>query len=154
MGRRGQNSVFTVRITAGLLACATSVLDAGEASAASAATWDKVSACESGGNRSINTGNDLDGVLCSSSRAVGGAGHPTAAARRHRAVPSTGPLEGTATRLYPHPGPPSPHDSSVGGPLLWPTGEPWPHGGGPYVWTKSTGLTRCTEPAVSEGDPG
>jgi hypothetical protein len=32
----------------------------------------------------------------------------------------------TATRLHPCPGEPTVHDSSVGGPLLWPADEPWP----------------------------
>jgi hypothetical protein len=32
----------------------------------------------------------------------------------------------TATRLHPRPGNPTVHDSSVGGPLLWPVGEAWP----------------------------
>ncbi|HEX2317257.1 MAG TPA: hypothetical protein VHJ17_26150 [Thermomonospora sp.] len=32
----------------------------------------------------------------------------------------------TATRLHPRPGDPAVHDSSVGGPLLWPADEPWP----------------------------
>ncbi|WP_433202668.1 hypothetical protein ACQP00_32755 [Dactylosporangium sp. CS-047395] len=32
----------------------------------------------------------------------------------------------TATRLHPRPGTPTVMDSSVGGPLLWPTGEDWP----------------------------
>ncbi|MCX4962844.1 hypothetical protein [Streptomyces virginiae] len=32
----------------------------------------------------------------------------------------------TATRLHPRPGAPGPHDSHVGGPLLWPADEPWP----------------------------
>ncbi|GGJ16359.1 hypothetical protein [Streptomyces brasiliensis] len=32
----------------------------------------------------------------------------------------------TATRLHPRPGAPGVHDSSVGGPLLWPADEPWP----------------------------
>jgi hypothetical protein len=31
-----------------------------------------------------------------------------------------------ATRLHPRPGTPGVRDSSVGGPLLWPAGEPWP----------------------------
>ncbi|WP_304454794.1 DUF1963 domain-containing protein [Nocardiopsis sp. YSL2] len=31
-----------------------------------------------------------------------------------------------ALLLHPHLGDPKPEDSSVGGPLLWPTGEPWP----------------------------
>ncbi|MFD4907563.1 transglycosylase family protein [Kitasatospora purpeofusca] len=38
-------------------------LGAGQASAASVATWDKVAACESGGNWSINTGNGYYGGL-------------------------------------------------------------------------------------------
>jgi hypothetical protein len=32
----------------------------------------------------------------------------------------------TTTRLHPRPGAPGRTDSSVGGPLLWPVGEPWP----------------------------
>ncbi|GLY08106.1 MULTISPECIES: hypothetical protein [Actinoplanes] len=32
----------------------------------------------------------------------------------------------TATRLHPRPGEPSSAESSVGGPLLWPSGEEWP----------------------------
>ncbi|MFG2003408.1 hypothetical protein ACGFNU_30035 [Spirillospora sp. NPDC048911] len=32
----------------------------------------------------------------------------------------------TTTRLHPRPGEPGVHDSSVGGPLLWPADEPWP----------------------------
>jgi hypothetical protein len=32
-----------------------------------------------------------------------------------------------ATRLHPRPGDPGVDDSSVGGPLRWPAGEPWPH---------------------------
>lgn len=35
-------------------------------------------------------------------------------------------LARTATRLHPRPGLPTVHDSSVGGPLLWPAEEPWP----------------------------
>lgn len=38
-------------------------------------------------------------------------------------------LAGTAravTLLYPRAGQPGPGDSSIGGPLLWPAGEPWP----------------------------
>ncbi|MFI6996715.1 hypothetical protein [Nocardia sp. NPDC050175] len=41
--------------------------------------------------------------------------------------PELAPLARTATRLHPRPGTPSPHDSSIGGPLLWPANEPWPH---------------------------
>jgi hypothetical protein len=48
--------------------------------------------------------------------------------------PRLAPLARTATRLHPRPGSPTPHDSSVGGPLLWPAGEPWPHCAGPHTW--------------------
>ncbi|OKI75015.1 hypothetical protein [Streptomyces sp. CB02414] len=41
--------------------------------------------------------------------------------------PQLAPLVRTGTRLHPRPGSPTVHDSSVGGPLLWPAGEPWPH---------------------------
>jgi len=47
--------------------------------------------------------------------------------------PRLAPLARTATRLHPHPGSPSPRDSSVGGPLLWPADEPWPHCEGAHV---------------------
>ncbi|MFF8693818.1 hypothetical protein ACF08W_16600 [Streptomyces sp. NPDC015144] len=33
---------------------------------------------------------------------------------------------GRTTRLHPRPGSPGPHDSHVGGPMLWPDDEPWP----------------------------
>ncbi|MBG0850870.1 hypothetical protein I2W78_03115 [Streptomyces spinoverrucosus] len=46
--------------------------------------------------------------------------------------PQLAPLARTATRLHPRPGSPTVHDSSVGGPLLWPTDEPWPHCEGPH----------------------
>ncbi|MBC2869981.1 hypothetical protein H1R13_35030, partial [Streptomyces mexicanus] len=44
------------------------------------------------------------------------------------------PLARTATRLHPRPGSPTVHDSSVGGPLLWPADEPWPHCDEDHVW--------------------
>ncbi|MGW6908269.1 hypothetical protein [Streptomyces sp. NPDC054940] len=47
--------------------------------------------------------------------------------------PQLAPLARTATRLHPRPGSPSPQDSSIGGPLLWPADEPWPHCEGPHV---------------------
>lgn len=40
--------------------------------------------------------------------------------------PEIAPLARTSTRLHPRPGAPGVHDSSVGGPLLWPADEPWP----------------------------
>lgn len=49
------------------------------------------------------------------------------------AFPELAPLARPATRLHPRPGPPSPRDSSVGGPLLWPADEPWPHCDGPHT---------------------
>lgn len=42
-------------------------------------------------------------------------------------LPDLAPLARTATRLHPRPGTPSVHDSSIGGPLLWPARQPWPH---------------------------
>jgi hypothetical protein len=42
------------------------------------------------------------------------------------------PLARTAVRLHPRSGAPSPGDSSVGGPLLWPAAELWPYGHRPH----------------------
>ncbi|MEU1983637.1 hypothetical protein [Nocardia sp. NPDC019395] len=42
------------------------------------------------------------------------------------AFPQLAALARTATRLHPRPGPVTPADSSIGGPLLWPADEPWP----------------------------
>jgi hypothetical protein len=42
------------------------------------------------------------------------------------AFPELAGLTRTAFRLHPCPGAPTVHDSSVGGPLLWPADEPWP----------------------------
>ncbi|MFB8404484.1 hypothetical protein [Streptomyces sp. NPDC055912] len=44
--------------------------------------------------------------------------------------PELAPLARAAIRLHPRAGEPSVLDSSVGGPLLWPADEPWPHCGG------------------------
>ncbi|MGA5121770.1 hypothetical protein ACPCAG_00345 [Streptomyces pseudogriseolus] len=41
--------------------------------------------------------------------------------------PQLAPLARSATRLHPRPGSPTVHESSVGGPLLWPADEPWPY---------------------------
>ncbi|NUR40209.1 MAG: hypothetical protein HOV73_09020 [Streptomyces sp.] len=41
-------------------------------------------------------------------------------------LPELAAHRGTCTRLHPRPGAPTPYDSSVGGPLLWPADEPWP----------------------------
>ncbi|MFE6667496.1 hypothetical protein ACFVFH_28545 [Streptomyces sp. NPDC057697] len=40
--------------------------------------------------------------------------------------PELAPYRGRTTRLHPRPGRPGIHDSHVGGPMLWPDGEPWP----------------------------
>ncbi|MCX5380344.1 hypothetical protein [Streptomyces sp. NBC_00091] len=47
--------------------------------------------------------------------------------------PQLAPLARTATRLHPRRGAPSPHDSSVGGPLLWPADQPWPYCDFPHL---------------------
>ncbi|MFI1189827.1 hypothetical protein [Streptomyces californicus] len=41
--------------------------------------------------------------------------------------PELAPLARPAMRLHPRHGSPSVRDSSIGGPLLWPAREPWPH---------------------------
>nr|BFD81408.1 hypothetical protein StreXyl84_08090 [Streptomyces sp. Xyl84] len=46
--------------------------------------------------------------------------------------PQLAPLARIATRLHPRPASPTVHDSSVGGPLLWPADEPWPHCAEPH----------------------
>ncbi|MER5489065.1 hypothetical protein ABT024_38440 [Streptomyces sp. NPDC002812] len=58
--------------------------------------------------------------------------------------PQLAPLARTATRLHPRPGSPTPHDSSIGGPLLWPAEEPWPHCDHRHV---VDGVNRPTAPA-------
>ncbi|PRH79134.1 hypothetical protein C6N75_11225 [Streptomyces solincola] len=50
------------------------------------------------------------------------------------AFPRLVPLARTATRLHPRPGSPTPYESSVGGPLLWPAGEPWPYCQEEHEW--------------------
>lgn len=68
-------------------------------------------------------------------------------------LPRLTPLARTATRLHPRPGSPTVRDSSVGGPLLWPAGEPWPYCDGPH----EQGVTfvrgaRAPKPATSVED--
>ncbi|MFJ9041872.1 hypothetical protein ACIRF8_35605 [Streptomyces sp. NPDC102406] len=55
--------------------------------------------------------------------------------------PDLAPLARTATRLHPRPGAPSVYDSSVGGPLLWPADEPWPHCEESHVRSGRVGLS-------------
>jgi hypothetical protein len=47
--------------------------------------------------------------------------------------PELGRLARRTVRLHPRAGAPGPGDSSLGGPLLWPAGEPWPTCQGPHV---------------------
>ncbi|MEV6697622.1 hypothetical protein AB0M68_10645 [Streptomyces sp. NPDC051453] len=42
------------------------------------------------------------------------------------AVPGLATMRRATTRLHPRPGTPTVHESSVGGPMLWPRDEPWP----------------------------
>ncbi|MFD7587069.1 hypothetical protein ACFV84_16835 [Kitasatospora sp. NPDC059811] len=48
------------------------------------------------------------------------------------AFPELVPLARQTARLHPRLGEPTVHDSSVGGPLLWPVSEPWPVCEGPH----------------------
>nr|WP_147141344.1 hypothetical protein [Stackebrandtia albiflava] len=41
-------------------------------------------------------------------------------------IPELAEYARPAVRLHPRQGDPGVHDSSVGGPLLWPAAEPWP----------------------------
>ncbi|WP_405453359.1 transglycosylase family protein [Streptomyces achromogenes] len=61
MSRRSR--LLTATALAASAGIAGTLLTAGTAAAASVATWDKVAACESGGNWSINTGNGYYGGL-------------------------------------------------------------------------------------------
>ncbi|WP_052850962.1 hypothetical protein [Streptomyces avicenniae] len=61
------------------------------------------------------------------------------------AFPELAPLARTAIRLHPRPGSPSVSDSSVGGPLLWPAAEPWPHCDATHEgtgWSESPAMIR------------
>lgn len=40
--------------------------------------------------------------------------------------PELAPMARTVVRLHPRAGDPVTTDSSIGGPMLWPAGEPWP----------------------------
>jgi hypothetical protein len=56
-----------------------------------------------------------------------------------------------AVRLHPRHGQPGPQDSSMGGPLLWPAGEPWPACTRPHTeWVRegagARGLTERSRP--------
>lgn len=69
---------------AGAIAASTPIALTGTANAAPAAVWDKIAACESGGNWGISTGNGYSGGLQFSSstwRAYGGSGSAAGASR-------------------------------------------------------------------------
>ncbi|MGW1606894.1 hypothetical protein [Streptomyces eurythermus] len=65
--------------------------------------------------------------------------------------PQLTPLARTATRLHPRPGSPSRHDSSVGGPLLWPADEPWPHCDGPHTYDQVSAAVPLEEEREDRG---
>ncbi|MGW4651371.1 hypothetical protein [Kitasatospora sp. NPDC004289] len=75
--------------------------------------------------------------------------------------PTLAPLARTAVRLHPSPGSPLPEESSVGGPLLWPAAEPWPHCGGthlvhdvlPATSPEDVRLQRAIQAAVANRPP-
>lgn len=69
--------------------------------------------------------------------------------------PQLAPLARTATRLHPRHGSPSPHDSSIGGPLLWPATDPWPHCDGPHTpdGTPPTALEDARLRQITAGCP-
>ncbi|MFE6782782.1 hypothetical protein ACFVFF_11020 [Streptomyces sp. NPDC057680] len=76
-------------------------------------------------------------------------------------LPQLAPLARPATRLHPRPGAPTPHDSSIGGPLLWPADEPWPHcdaehegGGQPLAVVRVEQSVRARVAAHPDGTPG
>src|SRR5947209_4235945 len=69
-------------VAAGALALGFSTVTAGTANAASGSTWDRIAACESGGNWHINTGNGFSGGLqftASTWRAFGGSAYASSA---------------------------------------------------------------------------
>ncbi|MER6523399.1 MULTISPECIES: hypothetical protein [unclassified Streptomyces] len=51
---------------------------------------------------------------------------PTRPAHVEAVFPELAAYRGRTTRLHPRPGRPGMHESHVGGPMLWPAGEPWP----------------------------
>jgi len=59
--------------------------------------------------------------------------------------PELAPLARTTTRLHPRQGKPTPQDSSVGGPLLWPIDEPWPYCDGRQHASGYTSLTTLAD---------
>lgn len=79
---KAQATRRAITVTAATGVVSTGVLTGGSAEAASVSTWDKVAACESGNNWSINTGNGYYGGLqftASTWRAYGGAAYASRA---------------------------------------------------------------------------
>ncbi|MCX4543229.1 transglycosylase family protein [Streptomyces sp. NBC_01565] len=87
--RRGSKAVRIVTL-AGVagVAVAAPLMAAGSASAATASEWDRVAACESGGNWSINTGNGYYGGLQFSASTWAGYGGKAYAATANKASKS------------------------------------------------------------------
>lgn len=78
-----QRPVIKMALTRGFALAATLAAGA-DANAAPTRTWDKIAACESGGNWSINTGNGYHGGLqfsLATWRAFGGKGRPEKASK-------------------------------------------------------------------------
>jgi hypothetical protein len=68
--------------------------------------------------------------------------------------PGLAPFACAATLLHPQPGQPSLHDSHVGGPLLWPAGEPWPTCTGPHMEQEQIPITAELAESVRRGPAG
>ena len=62
--------------------------------------------------------------------------------------PELVPLRRETVRLHPRPGRPTCRESSVGGPLLWPAGEPWPECAEEHYDTYGTGNRYGVMPLV------
>lgn len=98
-------------VTAGASGLLAVVLGSGSAHAASASTWDKVAACESGGNWAINTGNGFYGGLqftASTWAAYGGrsyAGEANGATRSQQILVAERVLAGQGPGAWPVCGP-------------------------------------------------
>src|SRR5947209_11422917 len=76
-------------VATGALALGFTTVTAGTANAASGSTWDRIAACESGGNWSINTGNGFSGGLQftpSTWRAYGGTAYASSAYKAGRSA--------------------------------------------------------------------
>lgn len=61
-------------------------------------------------------------------------------------MPELAGLARETTLLYPRSGQPGVHDSSIGGPLLWPAYEPWPMCAEPGHWKPLRSPTEVVGP--------